>query len=198
MDRIAARTARDRRAVHAAWAPVADEIVAGLGVGREVDLLGLARLRLVWRPERAFTHPLTGQELILPAERVVVFLPDPALVCAANPAWTESEAAEAVDRARPEPWEERPVLRAIDRAPAADLADALIDEVIEAVLAAAAAGEERALVLDGLGALRLEWRDGWIDLDAPGGPRAHRGRWWPHLEAGLALRAALVEPAGPA
>ena len=174
--------------------PVAGALVKAIVQDHEVDWYGLGHLRAVLRPERTVTHPLTGQELVMPAERVLWMAPSPALFCAANPTWTEEDARRLIPSVLPEPWEDRAVVATGNLALDDAIVDALLDTVVDAVIAGAVAHAESILVIDGVGTLRLSHREGFIGSEpGTGRPMLMRGRSWLHVDPGLALAAELSQ-----
>ena len=204
VESIATRSNLPRPAVHNAWKPVAEAIIEALSNDLEVNLLGLAHMRVVLRPERTFTHPLTQQEMVMPAERLVIVTPAPALFCAANPSWTPQDAAQAITDALPEEWEDREILDATPllyaHAHAQGLAaetveDAALDCVVDAIIHASKDERENVLVLDGIGHFRFAHRDGYIGVHPDTlKPLLHRRQAQLRLDPGLTLRAELALP----
>jgi nucleoid DNA-binding protein len=204
VESIAAHLSLSRATVHRAWKPVAQAAVEALSQDLEVNLLGLAHLRVVLRPERVFTHPLTQQEMVMPAERLVIVTPAPALFCAANPKWTPEDAAQTIIGALPEEWEDREILdtTALLHAQAhanglakGVLEEAALDTIINAVIAASSQERENVLVLDGIGHFRLVFREGYIGVHPDTlKPLLHRSQAQLRLDPGLDLRAELTLP----
>lgn len=184
----------DRKAVSAVWAKVTVQLVERIVAGEWVELLGAGWLGRVEHPEKTVEHPLTGQTLTLPARSTVELVPSIGLFCAANPTWSEEQAAEHL--APSQPQRASAVLPLLDQAcrraelDTETVEDALLDALVEALLAAVSEHRETVLVLDGLGTLLLDHLAGFI-AHGEAGPVVHRGRNELRLEAGLALRAGL-------
>lgn len=204
VESIAAHSSLSRATVHQAWKPVAQAIVEALAQDLEVNLLGLAHMRVVLRAERTFTHPITQQEMVMPAERLVIVTPAPALFCAANPTWSPEDAAQTITDALPEEWEDREVLDTTallhahaqaNDLPADVLEDAALDIVVDAVVQAAAHERENVLVLDGIGHFRFVFREGYIGVHPDTlKPLLRRSQAQLRLDPGLNLRAELTLP----